>query len=111
LAAAVAVVATVGVMNLQESRPAADAPALANVPPTPAQVDAVAAYEPVAAANVLYEVKDEGAVNLEGETAARQVRARFVDTYTWKNPRTNASLKWTVPRDEVRVIPASYHPN
>jgi hypothetical protein len=34
-----------------------------------------------------------------------------VDTYTWKNPRTNASIKWTVPRDEIRVIPATYNPN
>jgi hypothetical protein len=43
------------------------------------------------------------------DTSARQVRARYVDTYTWKNPRSNASLKWSVPRDEVRVIPTSWH--
>jgi hypothetical protein len=64
------------------------------------------AYQPVAAANVLYDLKDEGAVS--GNAEARRVRARFVDTYTWKNPRTNASIKWTVPRDEVRVVPASF---
>ena len=45
-----------------------------------------------------------------GETSARQVRARYVDTYTWKNPRKNASLKWTVPRDEDLVVPASDNP-
>ena len=71
----------------------------------------VATYEPVTASNVLYDLKDEGEVKLEGAASARQVRARYVDTYTWKNPRTNASIKWTVPRDEIRVVPASYNPN
>lgn len=66
-------------------------------------------YRPVKAANVLYDLKDEGLVTLEDNTPARRVRARYVDTYTWKNPTTNASLKWSVPRDEVRVLPASFH--
>ena len=38
-------------------------------------------------------------------TAAHRVFQRYLDTYTWRNPRTNASLRWTVPRDEVRVVP------
>jgi hypothetical protein len=67
------------------------------------------AYRPVKAANVLYDLQDEGPVLLEDHTPARRVRARYVDTYTWKNPATNASLKWSVPRDEVRVLPASFH--
>ena len=52
-----------------------------------------------------------GVVQLAGATSNRQVRARYVDTYTWKNPRNNASIKWTMPRDEIRVVPASYNPN
>ncbi|MBA4138255.1 MAG: hypothetical protein C0518_13145 [Opitutus sp.] len=67
------------------------------------------AYRPVKAANVLYDLQDEGPVLLEDNTPARRVRARYVDTYTWKNPATNASLKWSVPRDEVRVLPARFH--
>lgn len=67
------------------------------------------AYRPVKASNVLYDLQDEGPVLLEDNTPARRVRARYVDTYTWKNPATNASLKWSVPRDEVRVLPASFH--
>lgn len=67
------------------------------------------AFRPVKAANVLYDVRDEGLVLLEDNTPGRAVRARYVDTYTWKNPATNASLKWSVPRDEVRVLPASFH--
>lgn len=66
-------------------------------------------YRPVKAANVLYDLQDEGPVLLEDNTPARRVRARYVDTYTWKNPATNSSLKWSVPRDEVRVMPASFH--
>lgn len=80
------------------------------VNPTPATFSANQ-YQPVAAANVLYDIKDEGAVEIDGGEASRQVRARYVDTYTWKNPRGNASLKWTVPRDEIRILPASYLQN
>lgn len=62
-------------------------------------------YKPVSAENVLYEASDEELVVLDDGTAARRVFERYLDTYTWRNPRTNASLRWTVPRDEVRVIP------
>lgn len=103
VAAVLAMVAAVGIVSGR--RPA---PAAAPVPETPVQGPA---YEPVAASNVLYDLKDEGAVQRVGEAEARRVRARYVDTYTWKNPRTNASIKWTVPRDEIRVVPASYIPN
>lgn len=65
-------------------------------------------YRPVKASNVLYDLKDEGPVSTD-DTAARRVRARYVDTYTFRNPATNASLKWSVPRDEVRIMPASFH--
>ena len=110
LAAALALVATVGLINLRRPAPVA-APAVVAAAPTPATPAAAKAYEPVTASNVLYDLKDEGEVKLAGEASARQVRARYVDTYTWKNPRNNASIKWTVPRDEIRVVPASYNPN
>jgi hypothetical protein len=66
------------------------------------------AFKPVAAENVLYAARDEGLVVLEDGTPARRERLQFVDTITWKNPRTNASLRWTVPREEVRVVPISF---
>ncbi len=66
-------------------------------------------FRPVAATNVLYDMKDEGLVNVEGDTPARRLRYRYMDTYTWKNSRNNSSLKWSVPRDEIRVLPASLH--
>ena len=110
LAAALALVATIGVLSSRRAEPASTAPAIIAVP-APATPVNVAAYQPVTATNVLYDLKDEGAVKVEGDASARQVRARYVDTYTWKNPRNNSSIKWTVPRDEVRVVPASYTSN
>jgi hypothetical protein len=71
-------------------------------PVTPASPDL---YKPVSVENVLYDSHDEGLVTLDDGAAARRVFQRYLDTYTWRNPRTNASLRWTVPRDEVRVIP------
>lgn len=64
-------------------------------------------YEPVRASSVLYEMQDDGVTTLPDNTQGRQVRYRYVDTYTWKNPATKASLKWSVPRDEVRLVQAS----
>jgi hypothetical protein len=105
VAAAFAVAGTIGVVSLRKNQ---SAPTVAQTEPAHTLQDEPV-YQPVAAANVLYDLKDEGTV--AGNSTARQVRARYVDTYTWKNPRTNASIKWTVPRDEIRVIPASYNPN
>ena len=64
--------------------------------------------KPVAAEKVLYAARDEGLVTLEDGTTARRERLSYVDTITWKNPRTNASLTWSVPREEVRVVPVHF---
>ena len=52
--------------------------------------------------------RDEGLVTLEDGTPARRARLQFVDTITWKNPRTNSSLRWSVPREEVRIVPVVF---
>lgn len=67
-----------------------------------------ALFKPVAAENVLYSARDEGLVTLDDGTPARRERLRYVDTITWKNPQTNASVRWTVPREEVRVVPVRF---
>lgn len=114
VAAALAVLASVAFVTFKAP------PAAAPVPPTrltatnPAAVQPEPApardqFQPVAATNVLYDLTDEGLVTVEGGPPAHQVRARYLDTYTWKNSRNNSSLTWSVPRDEVRVIPASLH--
>ncbi|MDO8540226.1 MAG: hypothetical protein Q7S40_07245 [Opitutaceae bacterium] len=63
------------------------------------------ALRPVAVENVLYAAQDEGLVTLADGTPARRQRLSYVDTITWRDSRTNASLRWTVPREEVRVVP------
>ena len=67
-----------------------------------------ALFKPVAAENVLIASRDEGLVTLADGTPARRTRQSYVDTITWKNSRTKASLKWSVPREEVRVVPVSF---
>lgn len=66
------------------------------------------AFKPVAAENVLVSAKDEGLVTLDDGTPARRERLHYVDTITWRNPRTNASLTWSLPREEVRVVPVAF---
>jgi len=86
-------------------------PAVASKSPAPsAQVSpptepASAFFKPVAATQFLYESLDEGPVILSDGVPARRVCDRYVDTYTWRNPRTRASVQWIVPRAEVRVVP------
>ena len=112
-AAAVVFVVTLGLWRQPApavpDAPATEVAAAAPRAPVPVEQPVLAdAYRPVKAANLLYDLQDEGLVLLEDNTPARRVRARYVDTYTWKNPATNASLKWSVPRDEVRMVPARF---
>ncbi|MEO7415224.1 MAG: hypothetical protein ABIZ81_17915 [Opitutaceae bacterium] len=78
-------------------------------PPRPtAHPLATAAFKPVAAENLLLDASDEGYTTLEDGTPARRVRRSYIDTITWKDPRTNASLTWSLPREEIRVIPVAF---
>jgi hypothetical protein len=74
--------------------------------PVPTEV-AANRYEPVKATSVLYDLQESAPAKLPDMTEGREVRYRYVDTYTWKNPATNASLSWSVPRDEVRFVRAN----
>lgn len=62
---------------------------------------------PVSAEKILCSTEDEGLISLANGRPARTVRQEYIDVYTWRDPRTNASLRWTMPREEVRVIPVS----
>ena len=85
-----------------------DRPAPPVTRPAPAPAGAVAVFKPVSAENLLYAQRDEGLVTLADGTTARRYRSSYVDTITWKNPRTQASLRWSVPRTEERVVPVSF---
>ena len=99
--AALPLAASLAGLTLLRDRPA---PAVTSPAPAPA----IAAFKPVSAENLLYAQRDEGLVTLADGTTARRYRSSYVDTITWKNPRTQASLRWSVPRTEERVIPVSF---
>jgi hypothetical protein len=92
------------------SHPLSETPVVANTPPDSAVPAAttVNRYEPVHASSVLYDLHESDPTMLPDRTEGREVRYRYVDTYTWKNPATNASVRWSVPRDEVRLVRASF---
>ena len=69
---------------------------------------ATAPLKPISAENVLVSASDEGLVTLDDGTPARRERLHFVDTITWRDPRTNSSLRWSVPREEVRIVPVAF---
>ena len=111
-AAAVVLLVTFGVLRRQPSapdqvQPAWEAPRLISSPV--ASQSRANTYHPVAATNVLYDMQVEPSTPATDDSSGRRVRYRYLDTYTWQNSATHASLKWSVPRDEVRVIPASFH--
>lgn len=60
---------------------------------------------PVSATNVFYGGDVERTVQVADDLKAQQVRLHYVDTITWRDPRRNASIQWTVPREEVLLVP------
>jgi hypothetical protein len=86
-------------------RPINDPPLAQARPETPS---APISYKPVSADNVLYDERDEGLITLANGSTARKYRASYVDTITWKNPQTQASLRWSVPRTVERVVPVQF---
>ncbi len=105
--AAAAMAVLLALRTSPTSGPASPATTPAVVATTAAPAPQASRYQPIKASSVLYDLKEEGAATLPDQTEGRQVRYRYVDTYTWRNPMTNASLRWSVPREEVRLVRAS----
>lgn len=99
---------TVALVPWRQVSDVAPVAAVAPAPPDFAPEPTPDEYKPVAAENLLYASRDEGVITLADGVQARRLRRSYVDTITWRNPRTNASLKWSVPRDEVRVVPVNF---
>jgi hypothetical protein len=106
LAALPAAAAVMLVFRLAPGEAAGDR---AVVAPPAVALPAGETLRPVAAQNVLYAAEDEGIITLDDGRPARRERLHFVDTVTWRHPRTNASLTWSVPREEVRIVPVNFH--
>ena len=66
------------------------------------------AFKPVAAQNLLYAARDDGLVTLEDGRVVHRTSRSYVDTVVWRDPQSNASVTWTVPREEVRLTPVSF---
>ena len=107
-AGALPIAAALAVMLFATARREAGLGAPDSLEVTDAESRSAAPFQPVAAENVLYAALDEGFVTLSDGTTARRERLSYVDTITWKNPRTNASVRWSVPREEVRVVPVNF---
>ncbi len=96
------------VVLLSQSRHTSINETHSSVAPQSANGRAPDVLKPVAVENVLYAATDEGVVTLDDGTTARRERLNYVDTIKWQNPRTHASLTWSIPREEVRVVPVRY---
>ncbi|MEO6002020.1 MAG: hypothetical protein ABIZ04_20630 [Opitutus sp.] len=71
-------------------------------------VTASPTFKPVSAKNVLLDSRDDGYATLTDGTPVHRTREIYLDTITWKNPQTKASLTWSVPREEIRIIPVAF---
>ncbi len=105
-AAGLALLVTIGAVRQRSAAPVAP---VSPVPAAPSLAAGPDGYAPVAAERTIYAAADEGPVTLADGTAARQVRHHFVDTIVWRDATTQTSLRWTVPGEEVRLVPVSFH--
>jgi hypothetical protein len=53
--------------------------------------------------------QDEGIVTLDDGTTARRYRIQSVDKVTWTLPQNKASVQWSVPREDVQLVPVAYY--
>lgn len=99
--------AIVAIVGLSYRRPPASQRPVAQATPVADRAPASSReiLEPTAAENILYDVRDEGLVVLDGGIQARRERLKYIDTIVWEDSRSRASLRWSVPREEVRIVP------
>ncbi len=67
-----------------------------------------AAFKPVGVRDVLVNSRDEGYVVLADGRTARRLLEAHVDTIVWRNPGSAASIQWSVPREELRIVPVIF---
>ena len=67
-----------------------------------------ASFEPVDVRDVLVSARDEGYVTLADGRPARRLVEAHLDTIVWRNPKSAASIKWSVPREELKIVPIVY---
>jgi hypothetical protein len=58
--------------------------------------------------NVVLGTTDEGLITLADGSPARRYRIQSLETLTWTDRSGKASLTWTLPREDVRLVPVSF---
>lgn len=69
----------------------------------------VDAFVPVSVTDIYLPSENQGVVTLADGTPALRVRYQWIESYTWANPRTEAVLEYSQPREEIRDIPLIYN--
>lgn len=100
--AALAFALIISVHKAPETVSAPQIPALVAGTPAP-----VTSFKPVSFEKLILESRTEGKLELPDGTVVRRVRELSEDTYVWRNPKTKARLEWTVPSEEIRIVPVS----
>jgi hypothetical protein len=65
-------------------------------------------FQPVSARSTVVTATDDGYLTLSDGSLVKRTRQSAVDTVTWKDPASRASLTWSVPREDVTVTPVSF---
>ncbi len=79
-------------------------------PTTPATVASAANSKcPPTLLRVLCSQRDEGLVLVNATTPYRQVRRRYVDLYTWDRCLEGARMNYSVPSEEVVLMPVAVY--
>ncbi len=104
LAAALAIVAFLGIPKSAKVNDTPPPPIVEVEIPVAVDSPSTSKYVPVEARHVLMNAQEEGIFYIGDHIPARKMRYRFVDSYTWKNPADGSSLQVAVPREEVLLV-------
>lgn len=64
---------------------------------------------PATVENVVLDGAEVGMISLPNGSTARRFRIRSADIVSWHDPATNASVRWIVPREDVRIEPVHFY--
>ncbi len=73
----------------------------------PAGAPAPLRLRAVSADSVVLQSTDDGYFTLSDGSVVQRTRSTSIDTVLWTDPSAHASLTWTVPREDVTVVPLS----
>lgn len=60
---------------------------------------------PAPVASIVVQGGEQDFVTLPDGSPARRYRIHSLETVSWTDPKTRASLRWTLPREDIEVVP------